>query len=207
MGKRFQEWKKEIKRHKKVMVLSLIFFGLANLINHFAGTYADKVAGAATSDLILDHIYLPILSPIFSYGYIIIFTVFFLYPLIFKVSKFHTAISQFSILVLIRSFFVILTHLRAPLGAFRGNLPLIYQTFSFSNDMFFSGHVALPFMGFLVFRKEKIGKFFLIASIIMAFTVLSLHIHYSIDVFAAFFITYCIYLIGNWIFDKIKEKN
>lgn len=201
--KRVSLWKSELKEHKKLIFLSIFLLIVANIINHFAGTYVDKMADASVSDLILDHLPAINLSFVFAYGYILILIIFFAYPLFFKVKELHTAISQFSLVVLIRSFFIILTHLKAPFDAVRASLPQIYDIFSFSNDMFFSGHVALPFMGFLLFRKEKIGIFFLIASFAMAFVTLAMHLHYSIDVFAAFFITYGSYQIGNWIFNKI----
>ncbi len=203
---KFESWKSELREHKKLIFLSIALLIIANIINHIAGRYVDKMADAAVSDLILDHFGPINLNLIFSYGYIIILTTLFAYPLLFKVKELHSVISQFSLLVLIRSFFIILTHLRAPLDAVRGNLPQIYSIFSFQNDMFFSGHTALAFLGFLLFKEEKIGIFFLIASFVMAFTVLSMHLHYSIDVFAAFFITYGSYKVGDWIFKKVNGR-
>ena len=38
----------------------------------------------------------------------------------------------------------------------------------------------------------------------MAITVLGMHQHYSIDVFAAFFITYGVYKMGGWVIKKLK---
>lgn len=206
MGKRIEEWKRELKIHKKLIYISIMFFIIANIINQLAGHYVDKKASAAVSDLILDRLGPLNLSFIFTYGYITLLVIFFTYPLAAKVRELHSAISQFSLLILVRSFFIILTHLRSPLDAVSTDLPTIYGIFnSFSNDLFFSGHVALAFLGFLLFRKEKIGIFFLIASFIMAFTVLAMHVHYSIDVFAAYFITYGSYKAGNWLFSKMNH--
>jgi len=197
-------WKQELKEHKGVIFLSVCLFIIANVINHIAGTYADRIAYVSVTDLMLDILPPMDLSFIFVYGYIVILVTLFAYPLFFNVRKLHSTIGQFSLLVLIRSFFIILTHLKAPFDAVRGNLPLIYSVFSFKNDLFFSGHTSIAFLGFLLFRKEKIGIFFLIASFAMAFIVLAMHLHYSIDVFAAFFITYGCYKIGNFVFDKIN---
>jgi membrane-associated phospholipid phosphatase len=57
----------------------------------------------------------------------------------------------------------------------------------------------MAFMAFLVFRKETIGKFFLILTAIFSVTVLLMHVHYSIDVFSAFFITYGVYKFCGWV--------
>ncbi len=75
----------------------------------------------------------------------------------------------------------------------------------FKNDLFFSGHTAVPFLGFLLFKNRKVKYTFLGASIIMAITVLLMHVHYSIDVFSAFFITYGTFKIGEWLFKKMDN--
>jgi len=128
--------------------------------------------------------------------------------LFYKVHELHIAISQFSLLVMIRSFFVSLTHLKAPVGAIIATeAPRLYALLDFQNALFFSGHTAIPFLGFLLFKKEKIGKFFLIATIVMALVVLFMHVHYSIDVFAALFITYGTYKVGEWLFKKVNHDS
>ena len=67
-----------------------------------------------------------------------------------------------------------------------GNIEII----NFTKDLFFSGHVSFAFLGYLLLRKEKIiGYLLLASSIFMSFAVLAMHLHYTIDVVAAFFFT------------------
>jgi hypothetical protein len=205
MGK-IKEWKDEIVRHKFLLLISVIFLIIANLLNFLAGEYTETISTVAVTDLILDHIPAINLNFLFVYGFTFILIVFLFYPLFFEVKKLHVAISQFSLLVMIRSFFVSLTHLSIPAGAVITQAPKLYALLDFQNALFFSGHTAVPFLGFLLFRKRKIGIFFLIATVVMALTVLFMHVHYSIDVFAAIFITYGSYKIGQWLFNKINNN-
>lgn len=206
MWHRIIEWKKEIIHHKTLLIISAIFLVIANVLNQLAGVYADKKGSAVASDLILDHIPAINLSFLLTYGAIIIALILFLYPLFFEVRKLHVVIGQFSLLLIIRSFFIILTHLKMPADAIIANVPRIYDFINFNNDLFFSGHTAFAFLGFLIFRKQKIGIFFLFATVLMAITVLFMHLHYSIDVFAAIFIAYGSYKIGQWIFSKVDHN-
>jgi hypothetical protein len=48
--------------------------------------------------------------------------------------------------------------------------------------------------------------FFLVMSLVLATTALLMHVHYSIDVFSAFFITYGTYHLGEWLFKKFAIK-
>jgi len=176
------------------------------VLDLLSGNYTSKVdSGSATTDLILDHIPVVNLLPIYVYGMLLVLAVGLLYPLFYKVKDLHKVISQFSLLVMIRSFFIILTHLKTPVDAVPlDKIPWFFDLVSFRNDLFFSGHTAVPFLIFLIFRKEKIGKFFLFMTIVLAATVLLMHEHYSIDVFAAFFITWGSFQIGEWLFRGIN---
>ena len=202
---RIKEWKQEILEHKYLILLSILFLIIAIILNSVAGNYADRKGTTSVPDLILDNLPTLDLDFLFIYGFTLILLVFLLYTLFFRVKELHIVISQFSLLVLIRSFFVSLTHLSLPVGALIYTAPKFFTPLDFQNALFFSGHVSVPFLGFLIFRKEKIGIFFLIATAVMALTVLFMHVHYSIDVFAAFFITYGSYKIGNWMFKKINN--
>ena len=111
----FSEWKREIYSHKNLILLSIIFFITAIFLYFLAGTYVDKVGGSCSaSDIILDNIPTVDLSFLFIYGATIIIFILILYPLIFRIKELHIVISQFSLLIVIRSFFVVLTHLKYP---------------------------------------------------------------------------------------------
>lgn len=200
------DWESEFKGHKRLIVLSLIFLAGALILNSVVGNYADRVGTAAASDLILDHVGPFDLAYLFVYGYGLVILLLFIYPLFFKVKEFHVAISQFSMLVLLRSFFISLTHLKRPVDAIAVSVSHLSNLLIFRNDLFFSAHTAIPFLGFLLFRKNKIvGTFFLIMTFVLGATVLLMHVHYSIDVFAALFITYGSYRLGEWMFKRINH--
>jgi len=203
----FLQWKNEILMHKKFILLSCVFLLITLVLNYLAGSYVARKVNNAVSDLILDNLPSINLSWMFYYGALILILITLIYVVFFKVNKIHAVIGQGALLLLIRSFFICLTHLSTPEGAIISHAPRVFDFLDFQNALFFSGHTAFPFLLFLIFRKEKIGIFFLIMSFVMAATVLLMHVHYSIDVFAAFFITYGSYKIGEKIISSIEKKS
>ena len=198
-----EAWKKDIKDNWRLIVIALVFLLAAGIFNFIAGNYVDKAGTVQSTDLILDNIPAVDLSWLYGYGALFVVLALLFYPLIFRPKELHSTIIQFSLLILIRSFFISLTHLKAPADAIYSNFALLDQIILFHNDLFFSAHTAIPFLGFLLFRKERIGPFFAISTVVMATAVLLMHAHYSIDVFAAFFIAYGSYKIGQRIIEKI----
>jgi hypothetical protein len=190
-------WWKELVEYKYFIFLSFLIFVIATFIDYYSGTYVtNKAQTEHVPDLILDHIAPVDLSLIYVYGYIVLFTAILLFTIFFHVRTLHIVISQFSLLIMLRAVFTILTHLETPPDAIAVSFPWKFQILSFQNDMFFSGHTAIPFLGFLMIKKP-VRYFFLFGSFILGAVVLLMHIHYSIDVFAAFFMTYGSYKIGN----------
>ncbi len=59
-----------------------------------------------------------------------------------------------------------------------------------TKDLFFSGHTSNLFMFYLCLQKRRDKLFVLLGCIIVAVLVLVQHVHYSIDVIAAFIITW-----------------
>src|SRR3989344_8551048 len=86
---------KEIKKHSHLILISLLFLLIVNILSFFAARYADKKASNKINDLILDYLPTINLEPVFTYGFTIIIAIIFLYPLIFKIKKLHIVISQF----------------------------------------------------------------------------------------------------------------
>lgn len=66
-----------------------------------------------------------------------------------------------------------------------------------TKDLFYSGHTSTQFLIFLCLKKknDKITAF--IATITVGILVLVQHVHYTIDVLAAFPFTYVVYLLGK----------
>jgi hypothetical protein len=201
------EWKREIGFHKYLIFFSLIFLVLAIILDYAAGIYVSKIPTVPAPDLILDHLPTLDLDFIFIYGGALMVVLFFAYPLFFKTRELHKVIGQFSLLVMVRAMFTCLTHLQVPVNALALNVPRYIPFVGFQNDLFFSGHVAIPFLGFLLFKENKIKYSFLAISVIMGIVVLLMHVHYTIDVFSAFFITYGSFKAGEWFFNKINHYN
>lgn len=207
----FSNWKNEFNNNRKLIILSVLMLIATEAMQLIASAYVDKVASNPVTDIVLDNLPVVDLSGIFVYGWIVVTVVFLFYPFLYKIGQFHIYFSQFSFLLLVRSFFLTLTHLRVHPDVIFPVVNRFYDTLLFENDLFFSGHVAMPFLGYLLYRNtdKKIAMFFLISSIIMSITVLLMHIHYSIDVFSAFFITYGSYRLGKIIqeYAKNRQKN
>lgn len=93
-----------------------------------------------------------------------------------------------------------ITNLVLPLGAYRDHFDSVH------NDMFFSGHTANTFFAYLLSRKNtKVYKYFIMAGVAFEIAcVLLMKIHYTIDVFAAPFVAYGMFMLANRFFGKNK---
>jgi len=191
--------------HHKValsIIWGLVLLAVSLVINYLAGTYATEQAGSAVRDIILDHIPTMDVDGIFIYG-IIAFFVFIAGLLIHRPKRAPFVLKSLSLFIIIRSFFLVLTHIgpAAQTAAFPTNG--LMAIFTFTGDLFFSAHTGLPFLMALVFWQNRwLRIVFLCISILFGVVVLLGHIHYSIDVFSAFFITFGIYKIAEKLFKK-----
>ena len=64
-------------------------------------------------------------------------------------------------------------------------------------DLFYSGHTAAQFLMFLSFSKKSDKIITGLSSILIAIMVLFQHVHYTIDVIAAFPFAYFVYFLGK----------
>lgn len=183
--------------------LGLILLLVSFFINYFAGLYANSSQSNAVSDIILDHLPIYNVNFIFFEGFFLLW-VFVISTLLYKPRTIPFVIKSISIFILIRAAFITLTHLRESPSYFKiGSASIFQDVFTFGGDLFFSAHTGLPFLLALIFWQNKtLRTIFLITSSIFAISVLLGHLHYSIDVFAAFFITFSIYKIAQYIFAK-----
>ncbi len=187
-----------------IIMSSLMFIG-SLFINYIAGVYATEKASSPVTDIILDHLKTRDVDGIFSYG-TILFACFLAVVLAFNPKKIPFTLKSIALFVLLRSAFVSLTHI----GPSSSQLILpddtIINRFVFNGDLFFSGHTGLPFLLALLFwNNRRLRSVFLLSSFIFAAVVLMGHYHYSIDVFAAFFITYAIAELAKVFFKRDYE--
>jgi hypothetical protein len=171
----------------------------------YATSYATERASYPVTDIILSNIRAFDVDIIFIYGPLVFF-IFLLITLLYHPHKIPFVVKSVALLILIRSIFVTLTHI----GPFPSeaiiNSSNFVSKFSTGGDLFFSGHTGIPFLTALIFWKNKSLRYiFLVYSIFIGTIVLLGHYHYSIDVLAAFFITYSIFHLSSHLFKKDKE--
>lgn len=184
---------------------SFAFLIISFIINFYAGTYATEKASFPVTDIILSNIRVFDVDGFFNYGPILLFT-FVIIISFYNPRRLPFIIKNVALFIIIRSIFISLTHI----GPFPSQLIIdsgnIVGKFTFDGDLFFSGHAGIPFLLSLIFWHDKTLRYiFLIYSIFMGIVVLLGHYHYSIDVLAAYFITYTIFHIALYLFKKDKE--
>ncbi len=102
----------------------------------------------------------------------------------------------YAALIAVRSGLMVLTPMHVPVGemTLEGHPAFAaVRYFTVHNDLFFSLHTALPFLGFLAFRNRPVKLACLGFSIVLAAAVLLGRNHYSIDVAGAYLITYSVF--------------
>lgn len=171
---------------------------------HFASRYAEINAGNHVEDIILSNT--RVYNFEFFFVYVSIALVLFVVALCLRFR--NTApflLKTASLFILVRAAFVSMTHI----GPYPLQLDIESNLLNFitsGNDLFFSGHTGLPFLIALIFWDHPyIRTLFLVSSVVLGAGVLLAHLHYSIDVFAAFFITYTIFHISLKLFKKDYE--
>jgi hypothetical protein len=185
-------------------ISALVLLATSLVVNFYAGHYATEQASNPVTDIILSNIPVFDVDGIFVYG-AITFWIFVIGLTFLDPKKIPFTLKSIALFTFIRSVFISLTHL----GPFASQAVIssnLIAKFSFGGDLFFSGHVGLPFLMALVFwQHKKLRYAFIASSIVFAAVVLMAHFHYSIDVLSAYFITYTIFHLAKYFFKKDYE--
>jgi membrane-associated phospholipid phosphatase len=110
-----------------------------------------------------------------------------------------------AVFIATRAVFVAVTHLGIYPGGVSpdatGFFDRIYTDFGLQAGYFFSGHTGLTFLMALIFWHEKRWRYlYIIISMVFGVSVLLAHVHYSIDVLAAPYMTYGIFQMSRYLF-------
>ncbi len=187
------------------LVSALVLVGIALIVQRYADIYVSKVAGVPVSDIILDNIPTIDIDVLIVQG-ALIFTLVAAILVVVRPKYIIFTIKTLALFIIVRSFFISLTHLGISPNELQFDTSNIgYNLYNFlfntRGDFFFSGHTGVPFLFAFIFWREKYWRYFFLAvSFVFGVSVLLAHIHYSIDVFAAPFMTYGIYMISCHLF-------
>lgn len=188
----------------------------ALVVNYFAAIYANDRASSAVADIILSNIPVFDVDGFFIWGPVVFWAI--MIGIAFSdAKKIPFSLKSIALFVFIRSIFITLTHIgpypdrdiidaaTTPILSHITSNPNFF-IFSSGADLFFSSHTGLPFLMALIYWKDTAVRYFCIfCSIFFAIVVLLGHLHYSIDVASAFFITYTIYHLAEKFFPKDRR--
>jgi hypothetical protein len=192
---------------RRSLYLGFLLLGISLVLHVQAGRYSAKTSALSSfvGDIFLDNI------PALDIDFLVVqgallFWVAVGVLLAARPQHLLFGLKAVALFVIVRSFFVSLTHI----GVSPEQIPLdeglgirLYNLFTFQGNFFFSGHTGLPFLFALIFwRERRWQQFFLAAAFVFGAAVLIAHVHYSIDVFSAPFITYTIFVIARKLFPR-----
>ncbi len=199
------------KGHKQSLYLAILLIVIAIFVQISAGRYSSRSAASApfVGDLFLDNLPLVNLHFFITEG-AFLFWVLAIFLLSSKAKHLLFGLKAIALFVIFRAFFISLTHIgiypeRIILD---GNNPIfsLYKLLTFQGNFFFSGHTGFPYLMALIFwRHAPYRRIFIFFTLFFGASVLLAHVHYSIDVFSAPFITYGIYKITAKLFPKDYE--
>jgi hypothetical protein len=178
----------------------LLVFGI--FTTYFANIYTTIRASNAVTDIILDNIPTVNVNFVFTDG-ATIFVIFVAAVLLYDPKRIPFAVKSIALFIVIRSAFVTLTHLAPPLGgSYVDSTDVLYRVSS-GDDLFFSGHTGLPFLlAIILWDHKPLRYIFFALTLISGTSVLLGHLHYSIDVFSALFISFGIFHIARYLFPE-----
>lgn len=185
-----------------ISLLSAVILLASSLVaNFYAGIYATEQASNSVTDIVLSNTRVYDVDSFFVYGSII-FWIFIAFLCLLEPKRLPFTFKSIALFVFIRAIFVSLTHL----GPFPTHVVInsnVLSKFTFGGDFFFSGHTGLPFLLALIFWDNSyLRVLFTVTAVLFGAIVLMGHLHYTIDVVAAFFITYSIFHIACWLFTR-----
>lgn len=191
-------------------LLAFILLAGALLVNFYASNYATASVSGSVTDVILSNTRVYEVDGVFTYGAIILWLII-TGLCLFEPKYIPFTVKSIVLFILIRSVFISLTHIspypfRAAISSTLFANPFFQGIFT-GDDLFFSGHTGLPFLLALIFWRMPAWRvMFLGFSLLFGAVVLLGHLHYSIDVLAAFFIVYSIFNLAKAGFKKDWQR-
>ena len=187
-------WQHKRFRYKTIIALLLVAIILILLPTFFA--FIEKREGMVLQDFVLDAIpAMDVSIPTFAIIWSVVLLVF--YRIYQNPRLFLVVAYGFILMCVLRVLTISLLPLHPPPGLIVLKDPIANIAYGgngifITKDLFYSGHTGNMFLFFLCLEHKWDKIIALTASFLVGILVMVQHIHYSIDVFAAFLFTYFI---------------
>ncbi len=191
-----EAWQLKSFRNKTFVALALVAIILLLLPSFFA--FIEKREGMVLQDFVLERFpAIDVSIPTFIIIWSVVLLVF--YRIYQNPSIFLVVAYGFILMCIARVLTISLLPLNPPPGLITLKDPIANIAYGgkgifITKDLFYSGHTGNMFLFFLCLQAKWDKIIALSASFMVGFLVLIQHIHYSVDVIAAFIFTYFIYL-------------
>lgn len=186
--------------------MAVALFALSVIASFYAIAYATERASNSVTDIILSNTPIIDVDGVMVVGTLLLIG-FITLLMLHQPKRIPFGLYTLALFFFIRSGFTIATHVASyPIPI--ANTPDFQSAvgrffFGFGGDLFFSAHTAVPFLMALMFwHRPSLRNLFLAWSAAFGVIVLLGHLHYTIDVFSAFFISYGIYHLALWLFPR-----
>jgi membrane-associated phospholipid phosphatase len=191
-----EAWQNKSFRNKTFVALVLVAIILLMLPSFFA--FIEQREGMVLQDFVLERLpAMDVSIPTFIIIWSVVLLVF--YRIYQNPSIFLVVAYGFILMCLARVLTISLLPLNPPPGLIELKDPIANIAYGgkgifITKDLFYSGHTGNMFLFFLCLQAKWDKIIALAASFMVGILVMVQHIHYSVDVIAAFIFTYFIYL-------------
>jgi len=187
-----------------VLAAASLFFILSFYVYSHMGQAFDARPLPHGEDPLLARLPVLDLVPLLTYGWLVLHVAAWATWVVYQPRRIPYFLSTIGLFVLIRTVFVALNPVGAPVGMINLNASYLLSplrgVLAFDNEFFFSGHTAIPYLYYLFSPFPGYRRFFLAGSLVMGAAVLLTRNHYVIDVLGAYFMTYAIFALSRRVF-------
>jgi hypothetical protein len=192
------------KNYLAAFATGAVFLAVASYANSLAVSYANERVSNSVTDIILSNTPVFDVDGFFVYGAILLIAIA-VGVCVWRLASAPFVMKSVAFFIVIRAAFVSMTHIspypeHVAVGPdfFTRLFPSVFS----GSDLFFSGHTGIPFLLALIFWENVyLRVLFLGYSVVFAVVVLLGHLHYTIDVASAYFITYTIFVLAKKFFE------
>ena len=185
------------------LVIGAILLSISLIIENYAVGYTVTHASNSVTDVILSNTRVYNVYGAYVYGAVILVAIIVMICAI-KPQRAPFVLKTVALFTLVRAFCISLTHIGpfpAQIEVTSGFFTTIFPSFFIGDDFFFSGHTGLPFLMALIFWERPLLRVIFISfTALLATAVLLGHLHYSIDVVSAFFISFGVFSMAKIFF-------